>query len=318
MTEAAIPWYVRGTIAVGAWVTAVVLMLLGGVFLFGLLDIEEILAASFLGAAYLAFGISLLRAVSAGVFREQLGIATAAAGAALIAGGIAGEFEEMWAGFAAAVCTLALVVRFSAERILQFLVAALAAGLYVAALIVGKTAYFVDLVALATPAGLALLLFPPRRDLAPTAVALLLTFPFVSVFAMESGYWLRNVHEGGTIARSLHIVLFLALVTLHWRRSADDRAKWQTAGFGVVATAVCLLLPPGGSAAMLLLMLAFVIGSAPFAALGAALEVQFLGRYYYSLEMSLLNKSLLLMAVGFLLTGAWWLMVRGEANGEQP
>ncbi len=38
-------------------------------------------------------------------------------------------------------------------------------------------------------------------------------------------------------------------------------------------------------------------------------------RYYYSLEMSLLNKSFLLMAVGAILLVAWWFAERGRQHG---
>ena len=65
---------------------------------------------------------------------------------------------------------------------------------------------------------------------------------------------------------------------------------------------------------VLLLMLAFVIGSRPFALLGIALQSQFIARYYYSLEMSLLDKSLLLMGVGFVLLVLWWLSWRSTAK----
>lgn len=314
MNSAAVPWYVRWVIGIGAWVTAVVLMALGGAIVFALLDIDDPGALTLFGAAYLAFGLAVLRRGESGVFAIQLGIATAAAGAALVSGGFAAEVEELWAGFAAAVLVTAVIVAVSTDRILQFLVAALACGFYAAALLEARTPYFMDFAAIATPAGLFLLLRPPARDLVPTAVALICTFPVLSMIAMDRLYFFDELASGGLFARILHILLFLGLAYLHWRHASDDRAKLQTLVFAGFATLVCILLPPGGSAAMLILMLAFVIGSKPFALLGTALQVQFVIRYYYSLDMNLLDKSLLLMAVGLLLIAAWWLVWRNEAR----
>jgi len=58
-----------------------------------------------------------------------------------------------------------------------------------------------------------------------------------------------------------------------------------------------------------------VTGSTLFATLGVVLQAQYIIRYYYSLEMSLLNKSFLLMAVGALLLVAWWFAERGRKQG---
>jgi uncharacterized membrane protein len=54
-----------------------------------------------------------------------------------------------------------------------------------------------------------------------------------------------------------------------------------------------------------------------FATLGIVLQAQFIMRYYYSLEMTLLDKSLLLMAVGVVLLLAWWFVQRSERRGSR-
>lgn len=306
------PWYVRWVVGIGAWVTAVVLIALGGVFVFQLLDLNSPAALAVFGAALLGAGLWLLRQPASGIFARQLGVATAAAGTALASGGLAGEAESTWVGFAVAAAATAIIVTITTDKILQFLAAALAVGFYVFAVSKGGATHALDFVALATPAGLALLLYPPRRDLLPTAVVLLLTFPFVTMLGWP---FLGDWADRAAIGRILHILLFLWLVYLHWSQSGSGQANLQVLGFAVAAVAVCLLLPPGGSAAMLILMLAFVIGSKPFALLGSVLQAQFIVRYYYSLEMNLLDKSLLLMGVGAVLVVLWWLLRRKELRG---
>ncbi|MBT8085898.1 MAG: DUF4401 domain-containing protein [Woeseia sp.] len=314
MSEVVSPWYLRWVVGIGAWITALVLIAFGGAFVFALLEVRNPAALSVFGAAFFGFGLWLLWRDTSGDFAEQLGIATGAAGAAMICGGLIGEYESFWLGFFVAAALTAAIVAATDDKILQFLTAAFAMGCYVAALLKNDTQHMLDFVALATPVGLVLLLYPPRRDLVPTAVALLLTFPVVSILGMENTRTLSEMGRTDRFANSLHIVLFLALVFVHWRRSEDGKANAQVAAFAVTAVLVCLLLPPGGSAAMLILMLAFVIGSRPLALLGVVLQGQFIIRYYYSLEMTLLDKSLLLIGIGMVLLALWWIL---QATGKR-
>lgn len=316
MGNEAMPWYVRAVVGLGAWITAIVIIVLGGVFVFSLLELEDPGALAVFGVIFFAFGLWLLRQDDAGVFAEQLGLATAAAGTAMIAGGIAAEAESLWVGFVIALILAGVVIAMCEDLILQFLCTALVAGFYYAGLMDERTQYFVDFAALTTPIGLLVMWRPAQRNLAPAAMALLLAFPAISVLVRDAGFGMRELTMGGTFARSLHILLFLGLAYLHWRQTADEGARMATVAFAIVAVAVCLLLPPGGSAAMLLLMLAFVIGSKSLGAVGVVLQAQFIIRYYYSLEMNLLNKSLLLMAVGVLLVAAWWFMQRTESRRQ--
>jgi hypothetical protein len=310
------PWYAQWIVGIGAWITALVLVALGGAIYFVFFDFEALAVLAVIGIAYLALGLSLLQKEDGSVFRQQLGVATSAAGAALVSGGIAAETEELWLGFTIAVIMTAGIVMVSKNKTLQFLVAALAAAFFVSALMNNRVPYLLDLAALATPMGLFLLLRPPRRDLMPTAIVLLGVFPVLSVMEESSSWLFRNLNQDGTFAQVLHILLFLSLAFLHSRKTTESKVNVQIAAFATIATAVCLLLPPGGSAAMLIMMLAFVIGSKPFALLGAALQAQFIARYYYSLDMNLFDKSLLLIAVGALLLAAWWVVQQSDARGD--
>ena len=89
MSSDNMPWYVRWVIGLGAWVTALVLIALGGSFVYGLLELDSGAGIAVFGALFFALGLWLLWKGPSGVFGEQLGIATAAAGGAMICGGIA-------------------------------------------------------------------------------------------------------------------------------------------------------------------------------------------------------------------------------------
>ncbi len=315
MTDDRLPWYVKLVVGVGAWITAVVLMFLGGAIVFVAMEFETGGALAFIGAAYLWMGLWIIRQPDRGIFANQLGVATAAAGAALVAGGFAAEAEEVWVGVPIAVAIAAAIFMVSTSRILQFLASALAAGFFVATLITEKTPYALDIVALATPVGLYLMLRPPKRDITPAAIVLLLLFPLYSIFIVPDAYWVRDIEMGGWIARTIHMALFIWLVALHWKQRASRSLNQGVIAFIVAALVVCVLLPPGGSAALLIMTFAYVTGSTPFATLGVVLQAQYMIRYYYSLEMSLLNKSFLLMAVGAVLLVAWWFAEHNRQRG---
>jgi hypothetical protein len=283
MTEERLPWYVRLIVGIGAWITAVVLMFLGGAIVIVALDFETGGALALIGAVYLWVGLWVIRQPDRGIFANQLGVATAAAGAALVSGGLAAEAEEVWVGVPVAAAIAAAVFMVSTNRILQFLTAALAAGFFVATLVSEKTPYALDIAALATPVGLYLLLRPPERDITPAAIVLLLLFPLYSIFIVPEAYWVRDLEMGGWVARAIHMALFLWLVSLHWKQRTDQRLNQGVVAFIVAALVVCVLLPPGGSAALLIMTFAYVTGSMLFATLGIALQAQYMIRYYYSL-----------------------------------
>lgn len=308
------PWYVKMVVGIGAWLTAVVAMLLGGAIVLLLLKIESALALAVIGAVYLVLGLWLLRQADTGVFKTQMGIATAAAGAALVSGGVAAEAEELWAGLPVSAVIAVVIFLLTTNRTLQFLATALAAAFFIGTLEAERVPCALDVVAFATPVGLYLLLNPPRRDLAPAAWVLLLTFPLFSVFIAPDTIWARDVDSGGWVARAIHILLFAWLVDAYRRQRGRDLDR-RVAAFVVAAILVCLLLPPGGSAALLLMTLAYVTGSMAFASLGIVLQAQFIIRYYYSLDVTLLEKSLLLMGVGIVLLLAWWFVQR-DARAE--
>ena len=309
MTDRQPPWYMRLVVGLGAWITAVVAMLLGGAIVILLLEIESAFALAVIGAIYLALGIWLLRQPDARLFATQMGIATAAAGAALVTIGFAGEAEEVWVAVPVSAAVAVLIFLVTTNKTLQFLAAALVAVVFVINLETENVPFALDIVALATPVGLYLLLYPPTRDVSPAALVLLLTFPLFSVFIAPDTVWARDVYMGGWVARGIHIGLFIWLVQ-DYRSRRGAPIDQPVMVFVAAAALVCLLLPAGGSAALLLMTLAYVTGSMSMATLGIALQAQFIIRYYYSLEMTLLNKSFLLMAVGVVILVAWWLAQR--------
>jgi len=304
------PWFARLVVGIGAWTTALSAIGAGSVFLFLLIGTETEGTLALLGVLYLWCGLWILRKKRIGAFLEQLGTATGAAGVGMIAAGVGLQTHEAWLAALATMAVTALVVVATPNRVLQFLSALLSAVLVAVALIDEKVPFYLDMAAIAGPVGVWLTVRPPRRDLQPTAVVLLLLFPVLGIFgAMDVSMYMESPRPGGWFAVVLHIGLFVWLARLHWPR-ADTMARDRLRYFVPLAALVCLLLPPGGSAALVILMLAFVIGSRALALLGALLQVHYLWRFYYDLDITLLVKSGVLTATGIVLLVAWWLLQR--------
>lgn len=313
----AMPWYARLIIGFGAWVTAIIAIALGGTVLYAI-DAQIGISIAVMGALYFGLGFFLLHNVEHHVYATHLGIAITAAGTAMIAAGVGFEFEEVWAAALTSAMLTVLIIMATSQRSLQFLAALLSALLFIATLKVENVAYFLDIAALAGPLGVVMLLRPMQRDTQPTAIVLLLLLPAFGIFGgMQTIFWQAGI-AGGWFAKILHIAIFLGLVSTHWQHSVTSGERKRLTIFAVAAVIIGVLLPPGGSAALVVLMLAFVLGSRPLALLGVLLQIHYIWRFYYDMQVTLLIKSGILVAVGAVLIAAWWLMQRSSQQEAAP
>lgn len=315
MSESTMPWFVRAVVGFAAWVTAIVMMLLGAAIVFLLLEVRDGGALALLGSVYLGIGLFLMNKPDKGEFRQQVAVAVSAAGAALITIGIAAAAEAMWPAAIVAPIVAAGVIFAAKDLTLQFLVSSMAAFAIGGTLLHEQVPYILDITALATPFALLLFLYPPQRNLYPTAFVILLAFPLMSLLAFDGRpYNATDLEVAGLFARVLHIGLFAWLAFLHQQHAAEPVDKTAMIVFVLSAALLSVLLPSGGSAALVIMMLAFVLGSHLLAGIGTLLQLQFIVRFYYDLQMTLLDKSLLLMGVGAVLTIAWWFI---ETNSRE-
>lgn len=306
----AVPWYARMVVGIGAWITAIIAVFLGGMILVALGAEDYDSGALVMGIIYLGFGLWWLRNTEGRLYATQLGVAVCAAGSALIALGVGLVTEDLWATTLASAAMTALIITTTSQRTLQFLAALLTAVLFIGALLEQNIPFYFDIVAIAGPVGVALLLWPPKRDMEPTAVALLLLLPVFAIFGgVDTMFW-QVSKAGGWFAKVLHIVIFLWLVVLHGQRISTTDVRTRLTIFAIAAVVVSVLLPPGGSAALVILMLGFVLGSRGLALCGVLLQIHYIWRFYYDMDLTLLAKSGMLIAVGIVLLITWWLMQR--------
>jgi uncharacterized membrane protein len=306
------PWYVLLLLGLGAWITALIMIVFVAVFLDFVVGLDEPgLGSAAIGVAMFLCGLLIEAKIGESAFAEQFAIALVAAGAAVCAGSLGFEYESFWSAAAAATAMTAIDIWRGRNAQQQFLLAALAVGLGIAALSDAMVPGRVDIVALAMPIGTLLYLRPPLKDMRPTATALLLAMPLYAVVA-DTLYG-TTYGSASWPARVIAMATILLLAWLHGRGAAASQARLRQLFVAVVAAAVCLLLPPGGSTALAILMLAFTLGHRPLAIVGMLLEVYFVPRFYYDLDLSLLTKSWILMAVGIALLAAYAVLRRPGA-----
>ena len=313
--EPAGSWYVQAILGFGAWITAVVATAAGLAFLYITLDLDIGVpnALWILGAGYFVVGLwALFR--PGGTFRTQFGISITAAGIAMTAVGAAGAADDVWLGAVVSIVLAVAAEWLGRNRQLQFLGAGFAAAMVIAALIEEHVPYVTDIVAFMAPVGLILFVAPPAFDLRPTAMVLLLA-PMLLDFLHGLGLGGRWT-DTGWLAEAVFVASFLALLWLMRKGPDMRRVGLELAAAAVVAVALAFLLPIGGLVALLLLTLAYLLGSAALAATGALLQAYFIFRFYYDLDQTLLEKSLIMTAAGAAMLALWWLLARRAKGGR--
>jgi uncharacterized membrane protein len=305
------PWYVLLLLGLGAWITALIMIIFVAVLLNVAFDVDEPgLGSAVIGAVMFLGGLLIEAKTKESVFAEQFAIALVAAGAAIAAASLGFEFDSLWSAAVAAAALAVIDIWHGRHVQQQFLLAALAVGLGIAALSDALTYARIDIVAFAAPIGALLYLRPPSRDMRPTATVLLLAIPFYAL--VNDSLYTPLYGYGNWVARIVAMATILGLAWLRGRAAQPNLRPHLLLG-AVVAAAICLLLPPGGSAALVILMLAFALGHWPLAIVGALLEIYFVPHFYYDLELSLLTKSWILMAVGGALLAAYAALRRSGA-----
>ena len=308
------PWYVHLMLAIGSWVTAVLVIALGGFFITLVLDLDGDSFAPVLavfGLVFFAIAFFMLRRREAGVFSTHFATALAAAGQGMVAVGIGIYVEEPGAAALVSAPFAVIIAAAIDNRMLQGLSSAWVAILVFVTLFEREFPFILEVAALGVAAGVFLHLYPPRRDLAPTAGVLLLVGPLLSMmFDFQDEIGMTAVAASGWIAQLIFVALILFLLQALWRHAENRTGQIELAIFAAAAIAVAVILPPGAGAALVILVLAFSLGARVLALLGVVLEVYFLWKFYYDLNITLLHKSFMLAGVGLVLLALWGVLAR--------
>lgn len=322
--EARSPWFVRLMLGIAGWIGAMFLLSFVGAALAFL--VKSAGSAFVVGAGACAAAVFVFRAAPKNDFIAQFGLALSLAGQVMMTFAAAQWIERSATGIALYVALqqalLFVLVPSFVHRFWSAWTAALAATY--AMLDAGWFA-FAPAVVTASFAWVALSEFKwaargemvraAMYGLAVAAVMTAMAYGDLAAYLLQGG---RRVFALGApglwLARLASLAVLVATVAALLRREGLGFASGQ----GRVGLAGALILgaasikAPGVAPAAAILVLGFANGDRVLRGLGVVALLGYLSHYYYSLQATLLAKSLLLMATGLALLAArlamqrWW------------
>ncbi len=309
-----LPLYIRALVGVGAFIASLCLIALMAIGF----DIDETEGFLVVGLLFIALAISLIRFGGDGVtikhsFMMQSSFALMAAGKALFVFAIVMIFESAWAGtLAILTVTVATyhVYRMSIDRFLSTY--AVLFSIHINVLWIGDVpaskAIFFNLFVGVELLLAAILIWSAkvRRDYIPVTYALLFSLCTAASF-LASRAEFAFVMDEEVIAPYFTSLLFtIALsATIVWIAGGLSKLKSEAVLLGCLGAIILgVLSAPGVLLAIILMVLGYGKHEKIMIAMGALLLPLFLYHYYYNLDVSLLEKSGVLVGSGLLLLAA--------------
>jgi uncharacterized membrane protein len=327
-TDTTPPWYARVIAGFGAWVATG--CLIGFLVIVDLVDNET--AAMIVGALLVAAGVYARRQADPDQdFIRQLSLAVSLAGQVLVVVGVRAVTESTAAASLAALAMSGVVIALVPDQAHRFMAALTGSIGLVATMASFRLAWSVgslgplgDVILrgsdIAAAAFVGVIAYAWRVDvrgrssqraeiLEPvgygTLAALLLMLVFSSWFR-EVEDFTRGQRSGAaawTLGPGTTVAIALALSALIVEILHELRATSVTAATPLVL-ALLTLSTPGILAAIALLALGFDRRNRILIAVATAFLVKFMSMYYYTMKLTLLEKSVVLVASGLLLLGA--------------
>ena len=309
-----LPWFMRTAMGVGAWLATA--FLLTGLLTVGGLENEH--ARIVVGIVFVAAAIWLRRDADV-EFLRQAAVAVSFAGQGLVLAGI-GELSESATvtGLSLTAISVALI-RLMPDQVHRFLstlvgVGAAAVAAYDAR---GLSIDFVTLIVVVATALVWRFGLGARSERAATiaepvgyglVVALFGLLLYSSFTTVESARWLWGSHFPDVSSRLTTVGITLALLGLVWSIVREQgTAPSSTTAFaalaGVAVLGASTLSSPGIIAGAAVLVLAFDRRNRVLLGLAIVFLLVFGSVYYYSLHLTLLEKSGVLAGSGALLLG---------------
>jgi uncharacterized membrane protein len=310
------PWYVRALVGVSAWIAAVLLIafLIGGTQL--VRSGESMLVV---GLVLCAVAIAIRRGVPSSIFAAQLALALSIAGQSLFCFGMADLSNTVLAIVLALSALEIVLIALYPDTLHRFLSTVVIVGALVALLFDWNAPGAVHPLVGILAAG-ALVLWERESDLAaaraavltrPIAYGLVVALLGVLCFGITELIPIPRWWVSGLLLLPLLLVLAYRIIS-RLEQHVDTKIVPWLVGATLLAS-LPALWTPGVLAAVIVLVLGFQRGNRLLLGLGAAFLAVFLIAFYYHLDVTLLVKSLLLLATGLLLLGLRALMLRGPS-----
>jgi hypothetical protein len=320
------PWYIRTMVGFGAWLASLLLIGFVGSIGFAADSGFVFVGVLFLGAAIFA------RMKSANDFLVQCALASSLAGQAVLAYGIVEvsggkDFESLLSIVIVLNGILFFVFPDRIHRVLSILIAMSSAGflLYfwelsavvplVGPLVAAAMVFFYKRQGLFIEHGKGHLIRPLITGLMLTAFGFLLLstvyiLPEIRLdFAFYPRPWISSILLGA---------LLLYVGNQVWSQIGGGTGYREMAVFYglLVAITAAAWAIPGLLLALIVIMLGASSGNRVFIGSGIAFLVVFIACYFYGIQLSMLTKSITLVATGAVVLTARWLLLKVIAGQE--
>jgi hypothetical protein len=306
-------WYVRALVGISAWIAAVLLIafLVGGTQL--VRSGESLIVV---GLVLCAVAIAVRRGVPSSIFAAQLALALSMAGQALFTFGVS-DLSNAVPATVLAICVLEIaLIAIYPDMLHRFFSTVVIVGALVALLFDWNVPGAIHpLIGLLAAGGVALweresALAAARAEVYTRPIAYGLVVALLGILCLGINelipiprWWIS-----GLLLLPLLLVLEYRIVSRFEPRASAAIVPWLAAG--TVLVSLPALWTPGVLAAVIVIVLGLQRANRLLLGLGAAFLVVFLIAFYYHLDVTLLVKSLLLLATGLLLLGLRALMPR--------
>lgn len=324
--ETSSPWYIKVLLAIAGWLAALFFF---GFFALALLDVaDHLMVRALVGTAMLISAYFILKAPQSEFF-EHIALAVSLSGQALIAWALFEhleyENEILWLVVAVIQLLLAWFMPSFLHRFFSALAAAYACTVLMA--IIALPALFSSVIMLAC-AWLWLHEFHFKHNLQRIkAIAYGLTVALIVIKSSGSVDWLWSEHKNALSSDSIiqrfdEGINCLVLFYVSWHLLKRYQVALSSpAAITVLGASLLLGLAsmqaPGLAAAMMLIVLSFAASHRILMGLGVLTSLFYISKYYYSLELTLNQKSLSLLLVGLLLLALSKALIRWQPQGGQ-
>ena len=319
----ALPWYMRAAVAVGAWVATIFLLFA----IFAIAGLRDEGPATVVGVLLLVAGIALRRTATE-EFVRWAAVALSLAGLGMVTFGVGGMADS--AMYAAAVCLIAsaVLIALSDDATLRFLCTLSGGSALFVWLVGSKFPWAFDAAIAVSVLCLAIvwrvrvrersdeftrMLVPVGYGLAVVLFAALISRTFAT---SSMSRWTTDIgSEIGALGPLAAVACTAGLLALTWKivdehgTSLSSPATFAALA-GVVALGAITRDTPGIVAGVGMLMLAFDRRNRVLLGMAAIFLLVFGSFYYYSLDLTLLQKSGVLVGSGLLLLGVRSKLVR--------
>lgn len=304
--ESEAPWYIDALIGMSGVLTAIFAVFFLAVLLSLLISNADM--TLFMALGFVTWGAALFeRSRSKSQFARHFLNTLILAGGGLFLGATGIEFEGGSVSIILSLAALAFTLWRINDRILEFLMGAgIAAVLLYAIAHYDLPLPYVWLCSVLTPLAVIGLAKPIGGRIYDAAgAACLIALPFWGTILDNPDIFGNAALPATLLGVIASVACTAGAVFALNRMGPSGRAFKPVLVIFVPLLLAAAIMPVGAASALLVVLVGYILGSRALAVIGVAAQIYFLHIFYYDLQISLLNKSIMLTVSGVILVLIW-------------